>query len=453
MRLKLIFSFILIVLVSIASVSLIARIGTAREVHAVMLGDTSNTRGLVSELQTYYQARHGWEGAGSLLGKPGHGPGGMGKGMGQHLRLADDRGVIVADSAAAPAGQLTAEEMGRAIPIEVDEEIVGYLLSEGGMGFAPGSESMLLYRLNRAALIAGLIGGGLSLLLGLALAYGLLRPVSELTRAASRLAKGDLSQRVAVRGKDELAMLAATFNRMAESLERAENARRALTADIAHELRNPLAVQRASLEAIQDGVYPLSLESLQPILEQNHLLTRLVEDLRTLALADAGQLQLERTPTDIPALVERILDRFAPQASAQSVKLTLSTPPTPPPLLLADPMRLEQIIGNLLSNALRYTPPGGSIECVITLQRAALSLTIHDAGPGIPAEALPHIFERFYRADKSRSRAEGGSGLGLAIARQLAEAHGGTLTAANHPAGGAVFTLLLPLSDSVQPER
>jgi signal transduction histidine kinase len=231
---------------------------------------------------------------------------------------------------------------------------------------------------------------------------------------------------------------------MAESLERAEQSRRAMTADIAHELRNPLAVQRANLEAMQDGVYPLTAEGLEPVLEQNRLLTRLVEDLRTLALADAGQLALERTSTDIVGLVRRVVERFNPTASARQVSLRLDFPEAALLPLPLDPLRVEQILGNLLSNALRYTPDGGQISLSLAATPGGATLSVRDSGPGIPPEALPHLFERFYRADKARSREGGGSGLGLAIARQLAEAHGGTLTAANHPQGGALFLLNLP---------
>jgi two-component system sensor histidine kinase BaeS len=283
------------------------------------------------------------------------------------------------------------------------------------------------------------------LVLALALAYTLLRPVRALTFAAQQLATGDLSHRVDVRGNDELASLGQAFNQMADSLQQAEEARRSMTADIAHELRNPLAVQRANLEALQDGVYPLTAENLGPVIEQNLLLTRLVDDLRTLALADAGQIELERTSIDFSALVKRVVEHFQPQAGSQQVRLEVTSPDNPIPSLSVDPIRLEQVLTNLLSNAMRYTPPGGHIELSLTANSNTVQLSIHDSGPGIPEQAMPYIFERFYRADKSRARAEGGTGLGLTIARQLARLHGGDLTASNHPSGGAVFTLTLPL--------
>jgi two-component system sensor histidine kinase BaeS len=260
------------------------------------------------------------------------------------------------------------------------------------------------------------------------------------------MAQGDLSQRVAVKGNDELAELGRTFNFMAGSLEQAEESRKAMTADIAHELRTPLAVQRANLEALQDGIYSLTPDNLQPVLEQNRLLARLVDDLRTLALADAGQLTLERAPTDLIGLLQGVVERFQPQASGRGVQLVLELATTHLPLLNLDAIRIEQILTNLLSNGLRYTPQGSTIWIGVEGKGPEAAVTVRDSGPGIPEESLPFVFERFYRVDKARARAEGGSGLGLAIARQLARAHGGELTAANHPEGGAVFMLRLPVA-------
>jgi signal transduction histidine kinase len=454
MRFRLFLSFAVIVLVAIASMLVIARQGAASEVRAFMFrGGMSGTQGLVGALEDYYAARGSWQGVEALLleAGPGRGhgmgPQGMGAMMNQRLRVADARGYLVADSLGGDLGsQLSRAELNNGIALEANGQVVGYLLPEGGMAFTPGDETRLVSRITRAALIAGLVAGVASLLLAGVLAYQLLRPIHALTRAAEQMAQGDLSQRVQVHGDDELALLGQTFNRMATSLQHAEESRQAMTADIAHELRNPLAVQRASLEALQDGIYPLTPENLAPILEQNVLLSRLVDDLRTLALADAGQLKLESVPTDFASLVERLVERHIPQATAQQVELIYQKPPSPLPPMDLDPLRVEQILGNLLSNALRYTPPQGRIEVTLSQATDKVQLTVRDSGPGIPDEALPYIFERFYRADRSRSRLKGGTGLGLAIARQLAQAHGGDLTAANHPQGGAALTLSLPIS-------
>jgi signal transduction histidine kinase len=447
MRLKLFLSFTLIVLVSVTLVAVIARRGAVNEVRSFMFrGGMYGLSDLATSLESYYSTNGSWNGVQSIFNSPRSGMPGMGGMMNQRLLLADTSGSVVADTQVVQNGnKLTSTELAASIPLEVDGMTVGYLFSAGGMGITAGNEQLVLSRLNRGVLLAGLISGALGLAVSLALAYTLLRPVNALTFAAQKLAEGDLSQRVDVHGNDELATLGHTFNQMADSLQQAEESRRAMTADIAHELRTPLAVQRANLEALQDGVYPLTADNLAPVIEQNHLLTRLVDDLRTLALADAGQIELKRIPTDLASLVGKVVERFQPQAVTQQVKLVIIPPLSPFPEVLLDPLRLEQILTNLLSNALRYTPAGGQVELALASTPTTVLVRVHDSGPGIPPESLPYIFGRFYRVDKSRTRLEGGSGLGLAIARQLARAHGGDLIVANHPSGGAVFTLILPL--------
>jgi signal transduction histidine kinase len=458
MRLRLILSFVFIVVVAIATMLFVAWRSTASQVRAFMFhGGMVGIEELASILEDYYHANASWEGVDRAAIFPGSGPGRragnllgqhgmMANMMSQRLRLADPAGRVLVDSAdPVPQGSLTSAELERAVALRSGGEVIGYLLPETGTSFTPTDEANLLRRLNRAALGAAVVAGSLALVLALVLGYQLVRPVNDLTRAAGSLASGDLSQRVEVRGSDELASLGRAFNQMAAGLEQSEASRRAMTADIAHELRNPLAVQRAHLEALQDGIYPPTPENLAPIVEQNLLLTRLVEDLRTLALADSGQLQLERQPVDLEAVLRRAAGQFAPQAEAGGVSIELSAGSPCPPALV-DAGRIEQVIGNLLSNALRYTPAGGMIVIQLECANGAAQISIHDSGPGISEQALPHVFDRFYRADRSRSRTEGGSGLGLTIARQLVQAHGGIMEAANHPQGGAVFSMQLPLA-------
>jgi len=447
MRTKLFLSFSLIVIVSVILVAVIARRGAVNEVNTFMFrGGMYGLSDLTTGLENYYRRDGSWANVQNLMDLSPRGMGGMAGMMGQRVIVVDVSGTVVADTQGSSIGdKLDQSILSSFIPLLVNGKIAGYLGAAGGIGFNAANQQLVLNRLNRGVVIAGLLAGALGLVLSTGLAYTLLRPVQALTVAAHKLAQGDLSHRVAVGGDDELATLGHTFNQMADSLQQAEESRRAMTADIAHELRTPLAVQRANLEALQDGIYPLTVDNLAPVIEQNHLLTRLVEDLRTLALTDAGQIELERTPTDLPALVGKVVERFQPQAVSQQVKLTIAVPPTPMPPVLLDPVRLEQMLTNLLSNALRYSPPGGQIDVDVATLSNLVRITVHDNGPGIPSEALPYIFERFYRADKSRSRSEGGSGLGLAIARNLARAHGGDLTAVNHASGGALFTLTLPL--------
>ncbi|MBU0702240.1 MAG: HAMP domain-containing protein, partial [Chloroflexi bacterium] len=272
----------------------------------------------------------------------------------------------------------------------------------------------------------------------------IIAPLRRLTTASQSIAEGDLEARAPVQGRDEVAQLASAFNQMAESLTRAEKARQNQTADVAHELRTPLTVIQGALEAMLDGVYPTDRENLQAALTQTHTLSRLVEDLRLLALADAGQLRLYTVPLDLRTLLREITDAHQIQSQSQGVALSLEMPPTLP-LVQADRDRLVQVLGNLLSNALRYVPRGGEITVRATEQRQEVIVAVADDGPGIPPDDLPHLFERFWRGDRTRRRATGGSGLGLTIARSLVEAHGGRIWVESVEGEGSTFAFALPV--------
>ena len=361
--------------------------------------------------------------------------------------LTDATGKVIFSPVDAEVGTVISTDLlSSAIELQVSDEVVGYLFPESGVPSLPDDfEELLIERVNKASLLAALVSGGVAILLALIFAAIILRPVQRLTKAVDKMAEGDLSQRVKVNGGGELAALGTTFNQMAASLQDVEERRRALTADIAHELRNPLAIQRAHLEALQDGVYPLTLENLALIGEQNQQLTRLVNDLRTLALVDAGELSLNMRRVDLVEMCNETDARFQPQTGLKKIQLSVICPVNTL-LVRGDRERLRQILDNLMQNALRYTPEGGRIEIQLQRQAHNAIIAIHNSGPAISEEALAHLFERFYRADKARDRASGGTGLGLAIARKLAEAHGGTLIGENHPEGGVVFKLVLPVS-------
>jgi signal transduction histidine kinase len=455
MRLRLFFGFLLVILVTLTAVAVFAHQGATTQVHSFMgRGGWYGGEDLVAELEAFYSDHGTWQGVDSIFAVR-HGPGtGMGMGMGRGSdingmmpawRLAALDGSLVYDPAGAGAQRLSSQELQGAVILTAAGSTVGYLLTPPEMP-APDQnfEAALIQRIYRASLNAALIAGGISLVLALLLVTLLLKPVNQLSAAAVRLARGDLSQRVATRGAKELVVLGDSFNFMAESLQRAEASRRAMTADIAHELRTPLAVQRAHLEALQDGIYPLTQDNLEVVLRQNQLLHRLVEDLRTLALADAGELKLEKQVLNLAELTADAVEGFKGGADQAGISLELHLG-SPCADIHADPERIQQILHNLLHNAQRHTPQGGKIDLFLTCEGSEARLSVQDSGAGIPPAALPHIFERFYRADPARSHAEGGSGLGLAIARRLAELHGGKLEAANPMAGGAVFTLTLPL--------
>lgn len=268
-------------------------------------------------------------------------------------------------------------------------------------------------------------------------------PLSRLTAAVRN--PGPQPARVPVTGKDEIGQLTVAFNELTERRERAESQRKAMISDIAHELRTPLGNIRGWLEAAEDGVATPDEALTSSLLEEALLLQHIIDDLRDLAAADAGQFRLNREPTRLDELLRQAVQAQRAQADAAGVRLTAAL--TERADLSADPVRLRQAVGNLVSNAIRHTPPGG--EVTVTCQRAGgeFLVQVADTGAGIRPEDLPHVFDRFWRADKSRSRRTGGSGLGLPITRQLVEAHGGHVTAASTPGAGSVFSIWLPADD------
>lgn len=271
----------------------------------------------------------------------------------------------------------------------------------------------------------------------------LVRPIEQLTDAARRLAGGDLSQRVVVARTDEIGQLAGAFNTMAEGLERNEGLRRSLLNDVAHELRTPLTHVRAELEALQDGLRQPTAEVINRLHADALHLERLVDDLRDLAQAEAGQLRLTIETLDLPAVLREAVASLESTAAAKAVRVEVTTGDSPEPVL-ADRARFRQVMVNLLDNAVRHAPSGSTVLVTADgLGGQTMSVTVSDEGPGVPADALPKLFDRFFRADESRDRRTGGAGLGLAIVKQLVTLQGGTVEAANRP-GGFHVTVTLP---------
>ncbi len=364
--------------------------------------------------------------------------------------LATPDGLVVVSSDDDALGRtLRRGERTIATPVVVDGQPVGLLMLAPFVRFGEGLHTLFRAALSRF-LRTGVAIGGFALVIGLGLSRIISRPVVELTEATRAVAAGDLSVRVPVRYQGELRELGVAFNRMTEELARADELRRSMTADVAHELRTPLSVIRGKLEGVLDGVYPATPEHLEPILEETNLLTHLVEDLRLLALAEAGQLRLEKRRTDVGDLLGDAYVNFSPQAADRGVTLALDLP-VELPRVDADPRRIAQVLGNLLTNALRHTPQGGHVTLSAALVapvegdgEGVVEVRVADTGTGILPENLPYIFERFWRGEKSRSRAGGGTGLGLAIARQLVEMHGGTIGVESVPGQGSVFRFTLP---------
>ncbi len=460
-RLSLAFGLVTLVAVLVAAALANAQVSTDFRqyvFHNQMMQST-----LPPTLADYYDTNGSWAGVEELLTTlrgPGMGLGqgqgtGQGQGQGRGMMMGQGAGLLLTDAAGQvvysagsdpPGSRLPQQVLSQAVPVTLQGQIIGYLASS-----APGSQVALtaeaeafLSQINRSLLQAGLIAGILGLLLGVLIARGLAAPLGRLADAARRIARGHLDERVPVTGAAEIADLAGAFNEMSTHLEQAERLRRNMVADIAHELRTPLSVVQGNLRAILDDVYPLEKEEIASIYDETLVLNRLISDLRELAQAEAGQLSLNVQPTHLGALIGGMADRFRDLARDKDIALTTSLPPQLP-ALPADEDRLKQVLHNFLSNALRHTPTGGRIQIAAEALPEEVRVSVRDSGSGIAPADLPHVFDRFYRADKARARDQGGSGLGLAISRQLIRAHGGEVGAQSAPGQGSEFWFTLPL--------
>ncbi|MCX7751084.1 MAG: ATP-binding protein [Candidatus Bipolaricaulota bacterium] len=295
---------------------------------------------------------------------------------------------------------------------------------------------------NRSLWAAAAVVGILALVLAWLLVRHFTGPLRRLEGAVTRVAQGDLAARVEVPADDELGRLSRSFNAMAESLERAEQAKRQLIADVAHELRTPIAVLRTAVEGFEDGILEPTPENLSALKDRLHLTARLIDDLQQLALADAGQLTLRTERVPLGELIEGIAALIHPQLEDSGISLSLDLPPGLPPVR-GDRGRIEQVLLNLLSNAIRHTPPGGRIDIELHPRGSEVEVVVADTGPGIPPGDEERIFERFYRGPGAVGTP--GAGLGLAVAKAIVEAHGGRIWAENRPEGGAALRFTLPL--------
>lgn len=408
-------------------------------------------------LGRYYQEHGSWDGVETMIAGYPLGPGWEpydAAWQRAYILLSPTGQVIASDNPAQQGQDLGQVEQGLAMPIMINGQLVGRILLSDFRAIAPPPQDQAnpLPRVGRIA--ERMLGSSLyvmiaAVVVGLVLSRGISRPVQEVTQAARAIAAGTLSARVSQAHVGEMGELATAFNAMADALAREDELRRNLTADVAHELRTPLSVIRGKLEGILDGVYPATPEQLGPVLEQTLLLTQLVEDLRLLAQAEAGQLPLELRPTDVGDLLRDACVNFTPQAEDCGITLTLELP-ADLPKVPADWRRIAQVLGNLISNALRHTPAGGVVTLSAAVQEQAqgVEVAVSDTGTGIAPEDLPYVFERFWRGDKSRTRTEPGSGagLGLAIARQFVTLHGGQISVESVPHQRTTFRFTLPLS-------
>lgn len=412
----------------------------------------------IADVSAYYQEHGSWEGVGEMLrrkGQLGPPPPPLRPANGpppppppprppQHA-LVDQKGLVVVPAPPYRPGQRLPAEQIQGIDIIIDSQVVGTVLTNTQNTARNPAEGIYLSRIY-AGLGVGTVGATIAaLLLGMLIVRTLTRPLRELTEATQAVARGDLTQQVSVRSKDELGELAVSFNQMSADLARANHLRRQMTADIAHDLRTPLTVLAGYIESLHEGVLQPSPTMFGILHDEVQHLQRLIEDLRTLSLADANELSLNYQLVSPQALLKKLAMSYMNQALQRHIALQLEADPTLPKIRV-DPERMAQVIGNLISNALRYTPEGGEIRLAALLQGDKVLLAVRDSGQGIAPEKLSFIFDRFYRADKSRQQQESESGLGLAIAKSLVEAHGGTISVESAVGQGTTFMIALPVA-------
>jgi two-component system sensor histidine kinase BaeS len=359
--------------------------------------------------------------------------------------LTDDRGrVLVPAGQYRPKDVISQEILDTSTPVLINGVAVGYAVQTGKIPELSAVEQGYLERTNRSLLLASVIAIFIALILGGLLARSLTRPIRDLTNATHAMAEGDLAQEVPVRAQDELGELTTSFNKMAADLARATQSRKQMTADIAHDLGTPLTVLGGYLEAMQEGVLDATPERIATMHTEIIHLQRLVQDLRTLSLADAGQMSLNRHQVDVGALLRRVEASYQLTAESQGVTLSVETESAPLSIQI-DEDRMAQVLGNLVSNALRYTEEGGEISMRFSVRDKKVLIVVEDTGAGIAPADLSRIFERFYRADQARNLKAGQSGLGLAIVRKIVEAHGGTIGVESELGRGTKFEIRLPL--------
>jgi len=452
LRVRLILMFMLTVMVALGAFAVFASQITREKFQHYLDNGQTTDQGLIYQVQAIYHQSQDSQRLQTLIEQSA-------TQMKVRILVINPSQLIVADSARKLVGQtltmplfLTIESTntgasslpGARFPSTGAVRIV----STSGKIVAAGSPLPLMNTnfiasVDRALELAVLVAGFVAFVLAITLSGTILKPVRALTRAARQLEQGDLSQRVQIRRHDEIGDLAHAFDTMADSLERSEHLRRQLLSNVAHELRTPLTNIRGYLEAFLDQVITPDPAAISSIYEEAVLLSRLVTDLQDLALAEAGQLRLQRVHIALEDVITKAINALSLQAESKKITFSANIA-SDLPLVEADAQRIGQIMRNLLSNAIKYTPEQGEVQVSAQAMPGTVQVSVQDNGMGIAAEHLPYIFKHFYRADTSRTRETGGSGLGLAIVEQLVYAHGGHITVESCVGQGTCFIFTLP---------
>ncbi len=438
---KLIFAFLLISIFSTGIVVVSSRILSTREFDR-FINDRYEAE-LAEDLGKFYEKNQSWDGIEGQFQRFGHEPAWHDNQRPLIFSIADmDRTIVVAGEGRMPGEMCNEEEFENGYPIEAGGKTVGILLIPKAPEKSP-LDYEFLRRLNGSIFFSAIATILFALFLAIILSFNISRPIRELTRATHAMADGDLGQQVPVRSWDEIGELANSFNKMSAALARSFNLRKQMTADIAHELRTPVTLILGHAEGVKDRVLQPSRENFEIIREEAERLEHLISDLRTLSLADAGELFVDFQPVDLNAFMSDLQAHYLTLFNQKRITLDLELDPGSPRANL-DPSRFSQVLNNILDNALRHTPEGGNVRLKTQSTGNWVQLSVADSGEGITPDEAVHIFDRFYRADESRNRNDGGSGLGLAIAKSIVEMHAGRIWAESEKGKGLKVIIELP---------
>jgi len=452
LQFRLILAFILVIVVTIGAVFFFVARSTwiqIRQYEQYIIEGQVNRATFI--LSRYYLSNYSWVGVQPLIEQ-------LATYGEERIVLTNPQDIVIADSQQNLIGEsyqrddgvplylpiITISPSGQSLPSQSSEYLFGtvYITSQR----SPDALAILLSNtINRYLLWGAALAIAIALILTFILSRRILSPIRTLGNTARKLGKGDFSQRVRIKDRGEVGELAKTFNSMADDLERTEKLRRNMVADIAHELRTPLSNVSGYLEAIRDEVIKPEPSTIASLSEEVDLLSRLVDDLQELALADAGELKLNRQSEDITQLIQQAVKAVQTKVLAKGLEINVDITANLSSVNI-DYQRISQVLRNLLENAIKHTPNGGKITVSAVQQESFIRVNVEDDGEGIPAEDLPNMFERFYRVDKSRTRHAGGSGLGLTIAKRLVESHGGTISVQSELGKGSCFSFKLPAS-------
>lgn len=454
-RLKLALAFLLVILVILTSVYfLIGHLAEREFRDYVIRGNTNQATGMKESLLDFYGRNTSWKNVEEVfteeqvLDSRGSGrrsgPGGPSAASGmRNLSLVGSNRRVIASYNEDLVGEKIPESLlDSGLQLDYEGERIGTVLAGPLFSTELGEqEQQFLNSLQRGVLYAGAAGLIIAALLGGLLVRQLTRPLNELTEATERVSEGELDQKVNINSDDEIGTLGKAFNRMSENLKESEEIRKRMIGDIAHELRTPLSVVSGEMEAIREGVYEPSEKKLKEIEDELSLLSRLVEDLRELTLAESGELDLKKDPADLNRLIKKVIGQMESIFREEGVELEFDESGDQPEIRI-DADRISQVLSNLLKNSVRHTSEGGKVEILVSEEEKRVLIQVSDNGEGLPEEKLDHVFERFYRAESSRSGR--GSGLGLSIAKELVDAHGGDIWVESDEGKGTTIGFSLP---------